>query len=188
MRKLKIFESVTLNGYFAGPGGDLSWAYANSGDPEFHQFVQGNAGAAGVLLFGRVTYEMMASYWPTEQASEMDPVVAKGMNDAEKIVFSRTLKKADWRNTTVVKGDVAKTVKTLKQGSGQDLIVLGSGTLVTELVMAGLVDEIQLVVKPVALGAGKALFEGIERDLPLRLSGSRTFRDGNVVLSYVRGA
>ena len=102
MRKLSVFESVTLNGYFSGADGDMSWAYAHSADPEFQEFVQGNASAPGVLLFGRVTYQMMESYWPTPLASKNDPVVAKGMNEAEKVVFSRTLEKVDWANTRLV--------------------------------------------------------------------------------------
>jgi dihydrofolate reductase len=185
MRKLSIFESVTLNGYFSGPDGDMSWAHASSEDPEFQQFVRGNASVAGMLLFGRVTYQMMASYWPTPAAAQAEPVVAKGMNEAEKVVFSRTLEKVDWSKTTLVRGDVPDAVRTLKKQSGKDLVVLGSGTVVTPLVDAGLVDEYQLVVKPVVLGKGRTLFEGVKKHVALELTSSRSFGNGSVVLNYV---
>ena len=185
MRKLSVFESVTLNGYFSGADGDMSWAYAHSADPEFQEFVQGNASAAGVLLFGRVTYQMMESYWPTPLASKNDPVVAKGMNEAEKVVFSRTLEKVDWANTRLVTGVLPDAVRTLKQQSGKDLVVLGSGSIVAQLAGAGLVDEYQIVVKPVALGKGRTLFEGIDGQLELELTSSRAFSNGSVVLTYV---
>lgn len=184
MRKVSVFESVTLNGYYSGPDGDMSWAYALSADPEFQEFVKGNASDAGVLLFGRVTYQMMASYWPTPVAAKNDPVVAKGMNEAEKIVFTRTLKTVDWANTTIVRGDLPDAVRKLKQQSGKNLVVLGSGSIVAQLTDAGLVDEYQIVVKPVALGKGRTLFEGVKANLALTLTGSRVFRDGSLVLNY----
>jgi len=186
MRKLTVFESLTLNGYFSGPDGDLSWAHAYSKDPEFQDFIQGNASGASVLLFGRVTYEMMVSYWPTPEATKNDPVVAKGMNQAEKIVFSRTLKKSDWENTRLVHSDPRETVHGLKHQSGKDLVVLGSGSIVAQLMDAQLVDRLMLVIKPVALGKGRTLFEGVKQRLDLELESSRVFRDGNVLLNYGR--
>ena len=184
VRKLSVFESLTLNGYYSGPDGDMSWAYASSADPEFQEFVKGNASAAGLLLFGRVTYQMMESYWPTPAATKNDPVVAKGMNEAGKLVFSRTLKRVDWANTTLVKGELPDAVRTLKRQSGKDLVVLGSGSIVTQLADAGLVDEYQLVVKPIALGKGKPLFDGVKQRVALKLTGSRVFGNGNVLLNY----
>lgn len=97
MRKLIAFNQVTLDGYFAGPNGDLSWA--NKADAEFKAFVAENAKGEGVLLFGRVTYELMASYWPTPLATRNDPLVAERMNHRSKIVFSRTLNEPSWNNT-----------------------------------------------------------------------------------------
>ncbi len=184
MRKLSVFESLTLNGYYSGSDGDMSWAYALSADPEFQEFVKGNASDAGILLFGRVTYQMMASYWPTAVAVKNDPVVAKGMNEAEKVVFSHTLKKADWANTIIVKSDLLEAVRKLKQQSGRNLVVLGSGSIVAQLAGAGLVDEYQIVVKPVALGRGRTLFAGVKENLALQLTGSRVFGDGSLVLNY----
>jgi dihydrofolate reductase len=185
MRKLLVFESVSLNGYFSGPGGDLDWAHAAGADPEFQEFIKGNAADPGVLLFGRVTYEMMVAYWPSAEAAKNDPAVAKGMNQAEKIVFSRTLDRVDWANARLVKDDPVATVRKLKGEKGKDLVVMGSGSIVTQLARAGLVDALQLVVTPVALGRGKTLLEGVEGELWLELTGSRRFKNGSVVLDYV---
>ena len=91
MRKLVVFNQVTLDGYFADMNGDLSWAHKN--DAEWNAFVADNAKGGGLLLFGRITYELMASYWPTPYAIENDPIVAKQMNNLPKVVFSRTMDK-----------------------------------------------------------------------------------------------
>ena len=99
MRKLIVFNNVTLDGYFTGADGDMSWAYSGSDDPEFNAFVAGNASGGGQLLLGRITYDLMAGYWPTPIAIKNAPVVAEGMNSMRKVVFSRTLDKAQWNNT-----------------------------------------------------------------------------------------
>jgi dihydrofolate reductase len=184
MRKLKVFESVTVNGFFCGPGGDMSWAHAHSGSAEFQAFVEGNAAGAATLLFGRVTYQMMASYWPTPLALKNSPRVAKGMNDARKLVFSRTLSELGWANATLVSGELPEAVRALKREGDQDLVVLGSGSIVAQLAEAGLVDEYQLVIKPTAIGQGRTLLGGLGRTLDLKLHSSRAFDDGNLVLSY----
>jgi dihydrofolate reductase len=101
MRKLVVFDTVSLDGYFVDASGDMSWAHKD--DPEWNGFVADNASAGGTLLFGRVTYELMASFWPTPQAMAMAPIVAKRMNSLPKIVFSRTLESATWSNTKIVK-------------------------------------------------------------------------------------
>ncbi len=103
MRKLVAFNQVTMDGYFAGINGDISWAHKDNKDAEWNAFVADNANAGGLLLFGRVTYELMASYWPTPMALESAPVVAERMNNLPKVVFSRTLDRASWNNTKLVK-------------------------------------------------------------------------------------
>jgi dihydrofolate reductase len=108
MRKLVVFNMVSLDGYFVDASGDMSWAHKH--DEEWNTFVGGNASGNGMLLFGRVTYDMMAGYWPSPMALQNSPVVAKGMNAMPKIVFSRTLDKASWNNTTLLKGDVVTEV------------------------------------------------------------------------------
>lgn len=185
MRRLKVFESVTLNGYFAGPGGDLDWAYAHSTDPEFQRWVAGNASTSSTLLLGRVTYEMMAAWWSTPAAAQAAPEVAKGMNAAEKLVASRKSKKLSWASSRLLDGELVEAVRALKRQRGGDIVVLGSGSIVAQLAAANLVDAYQLVVKPVALGGGETLFQGVEAGVELRLTSARPFKDGNLVLDYV---
>jgi dihydrofolate reductase len=184
MSKLAVFNSVTLDGYFAGEDGDISWAHRPEKDEEFDAFVASNARSEGILVFGRITYELMASYWPTPQASQNDPAVAKGMNATQKIVFSRSLDKASWNNTRLVKGNLAAEIRELKEGSGKDLTILGSGSLVPQLAQEGLIDEFQVVLVPVVLGKGRTMFDGIQEKLTLRLTKMRAFPKGNVLLRY----
>jgi dihydrofolate reductase len=188
MRKLAMFNQVSLDGYFSGAGGDIRWlkdsAEDAAKDAGWNAFVAGNARAGGVLLFGRITYELMASYWPTPLAAEHDPIVAERMNSLPKVVFSRTLRTASWHNTTLMSGDPATTVRKMKSQPGPDLAILGSGSIVSQLAQEGLIDEYQIVVYPVALGEGMPLFRGLTRGLPLRLTNTRTFGNGNVLLCY----
>jgi dihydrofolate reductase len=181
MRKLSVFNLITLDGYFTGQGGDISW---HNVDAEFQKYAEKNANSGNTLLFGRLTYQLMASYWPSLEAVNNDPIVAKGMNSSEKIVFSRTLKKVDWANTRLVKEDMPGEVRRLKQQSGKDLTVLGSGSIVAQLAQAGLIDEYQLLLNPIVLGKGKTLFVGIKDKLSLKLTQTRTFGNGNVLLLY----
>jgi dihydrofolate reductase len=181
MRKLTVFNLVTLDGYFAGEGGDISW---HNVDAEFNEFAIEKIQAGNTLLFGRITYELMAGYWPTAEAAQNDPIVADGMNKAEKIVFSRTLMKADWNNTTPVKTDMLAEVRRLKALSGKDMTILGSGTIVSQLADARLIDEYQIMLNPIALGKGRTMFEGIKNRLPLRLIDTRTLANGNILLTY----
>lgn len=183
MRKLVVFETISLDGYFAAPNGDLSWAHSND-DAEWNDFVANNAsGDEGPLLFGRVTYEMMVSFWPTPQAAVAMPKVAEGMNKRPKIVFSKTLQNSQWNNTTITH-DAVDDVRQMKAESGDNLVVLGSGQIVSQLASAGLIDELQLVVAPVILGDGRKLFDGVNQK-DLTLTNTRTFKNGNIFMCYV---
>jgi dihydrofolate reductase len=184
MRKLTVFNHVTLDGYFTSEAGDMSWAHNGSDDAGYQAFVAGNASGDSVLLFGRVTYDMMASYWPTPVASQQMPVVAEKMNSGRKIVFSKTMNQALWENTTLIKGDLVDEVKKLKEEEGPDMVILGSGSIVAQLAAAGLVDNYQMVINPVVLGKGRTLFEGLPQILSLKLTNSRAFNNGKVFLSY----
>ena len=185
MRKLSVFDQVSLDGYFADANGEMSFARKGDRDPEWDAFVSGNASGGGTLLFGRVTYQMMAGFWSTPFAAETMPVVAERMNALSKVVFSRTLREAAWNNTKLVNGDLAGEVRRLKHEAGGDLTILGSGSIVARLTQDGLIDEYTIVVVPIVLGSGRSLFEGVARNVPMNLVASRVFNNGNVVLTYV---
>jgi len=184
MRRLIAFNSVTVDGYFTDVHGDMRWAYDVKADQEFDAFVAGNASGGGQLLFGRLTYELMAGYWPTAAALKDNPVVAQGMNSMPKVVFSRTLGKATWNNTQLLKGDIASEVTKLKQQPGKGMAILGSGSIIAQLAPLGLIDEYQIVLTPVVLGGGRTMFDGIKEKLRLKLTDTRTFGNGKVFLRY----
>ena len=184
MRRLIAFNNVTLDGYFAGINGDISWTNKGNKDAEFNAFVAENAAVGGLLLFGRITYELMASYWPTPYAIENDPIVAERMNNRPKVVFSRTLDKASWNNTQLVKGDMAAEIRKIKQEPGDDMAILGSGSIVSQLAQDGVIDEYQILVNPVVLGRGRTMFDRIQEQLTLKLTKTRTFGNGKVLLCY----
>lgn len=182
MRKLVAFSQITLNGYFADASGDMSWAHTD--DAEFNAFVADNAKGGGTLLFGRVTYDMMASFWPTPLAKQTAPVVAERMNALPKIVFSRTMESASWQNTRVVKGDIAAEVRKMKSEPGPGMAILGSGSILSQLALAAVIDEYQIVLNPLLLGKGKTLYEDMPGKLPLKLTSTRTFPNGYLFLTY----
>lgn len=184
MPKLVVFNHVSLDGYFVDSKGDMSWAHVDPQDAEWNAFVSDNAGGGGALVLGRVTYDLMASFWPTPMAAQMMPAVAEGMNNMPKVLFSRTLEKATWHNTTLLKGDIAAEIRKLKEMPGPDMTILGSGTIVAQLAQAGLIDEYQVVVNPTVLGKGRTMFAGLPAQMALRLTQSRTFGNGNVFLCY----
>lgn len=184
LRQLVVFNQISLDGYFVDGQGEMRWAHKDPNDTEWNAFVGGNASGGGMLVFGRITYAMMASFWPTAMALQMNPAVAHQMNALPKLVFSRTLERAEWENTTLVKEDLPGTIRRMKREPGPDMAILGSGSLVAQLATEGLVDEYQMVVNPLVLGAGRTLFEGIPQRLDLRLKRSRTFGNGNVLLCY----
>jgi len=172
---------ISLDGYFEGENHDLSWHHV---DGEFGDFAVKQLDDIDTLLFGRTTYDMMASFWPTEQAIKDDRETAERMNTKAKIVFSHTLEKADWHNTTIVKDDIEGFIEQLKTASGKDIAIFGSNNLMVHLTELGLVDEYRIMVNPVIIGKGTLLFEGIKEKLSLQLLQTRKFRNGNVLLTY----
>jgi dihydrofolate reductase len=184
MRKLIVFNHVTLDGYFTSANGDMSWAHTGNDDAEFNEFVADNASGGGQLLLGRMTYDLFSSYWPTQIAIQNNPIVAEGMNNMSKAVFSRTLDEAPWNNTKLLKGDIVSEVRKLKNEPGNGIAILGSGTLVSQLAPAGLIDEYQVMVNPIVLGKGRPLFAGIHDTLNLKLAKTRAFANGKVYLCY----
>ena len=182
MGKLGVFNFVTLNGFYSGPNGDISW-HKDNRDAEKDEYGQQGVDAATSLIFGRVTYEMMAGFWPSPDALKYMPEMAAGMNKAEKFVFSKTLQSANWENTTLIKDDMVEAIKKLK-ASGRELTILGSGSIVTQLAEQGLIDHFQFMVDPIVIGSGKAIFSGINTNLNLTLTDSKVFKSGVIVLTY----
>src|SRR5215217_45197 len=181
MRKVFLFNMTTLDGFFEGPDRDINWHHT---DDEFNEFAINQLNETGTLLFGRVTYQMMASYWPTESAIKDDPIVAGLMNSLPKIVFSKTLDQAEWNNSRVVKENVAAEVLKLKEQSGKDIAIFGSSDLAVTLVENGLIDEYRIIVNPVFLGQGTPLLKGIKDKIELKLLEAKVFKSGNVLLYY----
>lgn len=186
MRSLSVFETISVDGFFCDAAGDMSFAHC-APDAEFDTFTAANAGSGGALVMGRVTHDLMASFWPMEMAQRAMPQVAAGMNAMRKLVFSRSLSASSWQNTQMSAGPVADIVAGLKQQDGPDLTVLGSGSIVAQLAAAGLVDRYQFVIAPVALGSGRSLFAGLDRPVPLTLLESRAFPGGKIVATYRPG-
>ena len=181
MRKLIFFMLVSLDGFYEGPGHTIDW---HNVDEEFNEFANAQLDSVDMLLFGRVTYELMAAYWPTPAAARDDPVTAAAMNRLPKIVFSRTLSQAAWQNTRLVRDNAAGEVTKLKAQPGKDLIIFGSSDLSVTLIEHGLIDEFRIMLNPVALGNGKTLFKGLQSRLNLELINTRVFKSGNVLLYY----
>jgi dihydrofolate reductase len=184
MRKLLVYNLVSLDGYFVDANGDMSWARNVTPDQEWEAFGQANAKAGGLLIFGRITYDLMRGYWPTPAAARADPVTAERMNNLPKVVFSRTLQEASWNNTRLVKEDPAAEIRKMKNEAGPGMAILGSGSLVSQLTQARLIDEYQIAVVPVIIGRGRTMFEGLTERVALKLTATRVFRNGNVVLTY----
>ena len=184
MRKLIVFNHVSLDGYFTDANGDMRFAQNPIPDAEWDAFVAGNAGNGGTLVFGRVTYDLMVSFWPTPMAAEQMPDVAERMNSLPKIVFSRKMKEASWQNTKLVKNDMAGEIRKMKKEDGENMVIFGSGTVVSQLAQENLIDEYQFVVDPVVLGKGRTMFDGVKEKFVLKLKSSRTFANGNVLLCY----
>src|SRR4029077_459887 len=128
-----------------------------------------NAGGGGTLVFGRVTYDLMLSFWPTPLAAQQMPDVARQMNSLPKVVFSRTLNEASWNNTKLIKNDMAGEIRKMKRAGGDGMVIFGSGTIVSQLAQEGLIDEYQIVVDPVALGNGRTMFANLKEKLALKL-------------------
>jgi dihydrofolate reductase len=185
MRKIIVFNLVSVDGHFAGANGEIDW---HNYDEEMGEYSVEQLRSLGVLLFGKTTYELMASYWPTPDGIESEPVVAGIMNTIPKIVFSKTLKGVEdgsiWKHVTVFHELRPEEILTLKEQEGGDIAIFGSGTIVQQLTNLGLIDEYRLVVNPLILGEGKPLFRDIKDKLKLKLLSIRVFKNGNVLLCY----
>ena len=183
MRRVIVSNLISLDGYLAATDGDLGWFAVG---PEFMAYAQVLMREVGGMLFGRVTYEMMRDYWTSPAAVEGDPLVAGPMNEKPKYVFSRTLKRADWGkwDNASLSADPVATVRQLRATAGADLVIFGSGGLVSALAPHGLIDEYRFIVNPAVLGQGVPMFRGFSARIPLMLLNSRTFDGRTVMLTY----
>ena len=179
MRKLIMWNVVSLDGFFEGrKSWEIDWFDLVWG-PELEEFSLEQAKDVGMLLFGRVTYQGMAEYWSSAEGE-----VADFMNSVPKVVFSRTLEQADWKNTRLVKQDAAEEVVRLKEQPGKDLFIFGSAALSASLTQRGLIDEYRLCLTPVVLGGGSPLFKPAPDRVRMRLLEARPLKSGGVILRY----
>jgi dihydrofolate reductase len=181
MRKIILQTLISLDGYYEGPNKEIDW---HNVDAEFNDFAIAFLNTIDTILFGRVTYQLMAHYWPTPEALKNDPVVAEIMNNLSKIVFSKKMEKADWNNTQVFSGSIPDEIKRLKQQSGKDIAIFASSELALTFIPHDLIDEFRILVNPVVLGSGKPLFKGLNERIKLKLLKTKTFNSGNVLLYY----
>jgi dihydrofolate reductase len=178
---LASFILTTLDGFYEGPNGELDWPVV---DEEFDDFAIRQLDQADTLGFGRATYEHMAAHWPTDRARANDPGITSRMNTKPKVVFSTSLEHAGWSNTTVIAGEAVEQRDTVKTAPDGELLVLGSAHLTTHFAAAGLLDELRIMVCPVAIGQGRSLFEDLKGRIALRLAHVRQFDSGSVLLTY----
>ena len=196
-RRIVTFNWVTADGYFAGSDGNLRWVVP---DDEQAKAAVDDIPRFDTLLFGRVTYELFDGFWRhavEDSTTAADPhrpgqrsrehrAIAIWLNDANKVVFSRTLKNATWRNSRLLHELNPDEIATMKQQSGKDMMVLGSGSIASQLTQHGLIDEYQFVVCPVLLGSGRPLLSGVTKTLKLDLLEVKKYPSGDVLLRYAR--
>ena len=178
MRPVVLQMGVTLDGFFHGSKGYEDWGLPPE-DDEVVAWKVASLREAGTHIMGRATYDAMSSVWPTATG-----VYADAMNSIPKVVFSRTMIRADWRESPIASGDLAEDIDRLKRQSGGVILAHGGATFINALIRDGLVDEYRLVIHPVAIGHGTGLFSELRKPLRLELIEARTFPDGTAVHVY----
>ena len=178
---------VSLDHFVAGPNGEIDWIYL---EDKLFEDVENMISTADTALYGRVTYQMMESYWPTAAdkptGTKHDIVHARWVNAAPKIVFSRTLKKVGWQNTRIVKDHIAEEIVKLKKQPGKNIVLFASPTLASTFMNLDLIDEYWFNVNPIVLGMGKPLFKDIDEMHKLKLLETKSYENGVVLLRYQR--
>ena len=186
MRKIVVFNNVTVDGFFAGQNGEIDWFKVDK-DYEFDEFSREQSKSGDMLIFGHTTYELMKSYWTTPDAIRNNPSMAEVMNNIQKIVFSKTLQSVEegphWKNIKLFHEIEPQEIVKLKEQEGKGIAILGSGTIVQQFANLGLIDEYILQVNPVILGTGKNLFANVGK-MTLKLLEAKTFKNGIVWLRY----
>ena len=187
MRKLVLFMHVSLDGFATDANGGLGWI---SYGGELQQYADEIVATVGSPVYGRVTYELMAGYWPSvlanKDSNEHDRAHAQWVDKATKIVFSRTMKVADWNNTIVIHDNIAEEINKLKQQPGKDLVIFGSPGLAHSFMELDLIDEYQLTLNPVLLGSGIPAYQNIKNKTNLKLVKATLLKNGVVGLHYAR--
>lgn len=187
MRKLVLFMHVSLDGFAANADKGLDWI---SYDSHLQKYADSIVDTVGSPVYGRVTYEMMAGYWPTvlndPNESERNKAHARWVDQATKFVFSTTMEKADWNNTVVISDNITEEINKLKQQPGKDLVIFGSPTLAHSLMELDLIDEYQLTLNPVLLGSGIPAYENIKNKTNLKLVKATPLENGVVGLHYAK--
>ena len=187
MRKLITTTWVTIDGFIAGPKGEMNWI-GEIYDEAMGKYEDDLVSSADTLLLGRVTYQSFAGSWPyvpdNPNASEGEKIYARKLNAMRKVVFSRTLESVEWNNSTLMQEIIPEQIAQLKQEDGRDMLIYGSASIVQTLTNFGLIDEYQILVHPVVLGGGKPLFQDIKDQVKLKLVNSKTHPSGVMVLYY----
>jgi dihydrofolate reductase len=182
MRRVIFQMMVSIDGYFEGRNREIDW---HNVDAEFNRYASEFLNTIDTLVFGRVTYELMSNYWPTEAARQNEPFVAEKMNNIRKLVFSNTLETVEWGNARLIKSNLADEIARQKLRQCKDIAIFGSSDLTLSLIPSGLIDEYRIIVNPVVIGNGKTLFSGIDNRLKLKLLFTKTFKSENVLICYV---
>jgi dihydrofolate reductase len=189
MKKLGILMHISLDGFVAGPNGEITWIKI---DEELFDYVGTIVSQADTAIYGRVTYQMMEAYWPTAAdrpgATKHDIEHARWYASVSKIVLSRTIPQTVQGNTKILGEDVVEEIKKVKQGYGNNILILGSPTVVHTLTEEHLIDEYWLFVNPIVLGHGISLFADLEKMMPLRLLSTKVFASGVIALQYERSS
>ena len=185
MRRLIVSNLVSVDGFFEGPNQELDWFMTNE---EFFAYVRTLLDSVSTILFGRITYEQLAGYWPTSAADENDPTITHKMNSLSKIIFSTTLTSVEWNNSILIKENIIEEIKKIKASTRpweKDMVIFGSGTIVSAFAEAGLIDEYRLILNPVLIGSGNHLFKNTSaKKQNLELIKSRTLSNGVIILYY----
>ncbi|WP_067838042.1 dihydrofolate reductase family protein [Amphibacillus sediminis] len=181
MAKLIAQTVISVDGYFEGANSTISWHHI---DNDYNNYAASLLQKAEMILFGRVTYQLMEAYWPSAQAYQESAAIAKPINALKKMVFSRTLTDSKWPNTLIERRDAVEVVNHLKEQMDGHLVILGSGMLIQELTKHRLIDEYQLMVTPIILGEGRSTFPTMAQSLSLSLIETKRFSSGNVLLRY----
>jgi dihydrofolate reductase len=185
LRKIIVTTWISLDGFLAGPNGEMNWVMV---DQAMGQYEDDLVSSADTLILGRVTYQSFAGSWPhvpdNPSVSEGEREYARKLNSMRKIVFSKSLEKAEWNNSQLVREVLPQEIAGMKQESGKDMVIYGSASIVQAFTNLGLIDEYQLLVHPIVLGSGKPLFAGIAKPAHLRLLQTKSFPSGVIGLYY----